>query len=157
MNLMLKLITGSFIILLIFSCESHEKKADDAFDQFKEEKKILHDSEILTNEIIPAEKKEITVKKVDKTDDWTKLKNEIDKRTQTIENSISRIKSDGATDSKTLKKLTYLEDENNKLKKQLDEYIISMKLKLEQFKTKIIQDTQDLEAELKVVVISNKK
>ena len=58
MNLIFNLITGCVSIILITSCESHEKKADDAFDQFKQEKKLLHDTEILTSEIIPTIKKE---------------------------------------------------------------------------------------------------
>lgn len=157
MNLKFKLIPYCFFMILISSCESHEKKADDAFDQFKEEKKLIHDSETLTIEIKPDIKNEITSKKTENTDDWTKLKNEIDKRIKGNENSIKHIKNSASTDSKILKKLTRLEDENNDLKKQIDEYIIDMKLKLEQFKTKIDKDTGELEVELKALEDVDKK
>ena len=157
MNLIFKLITGCFSLLLINSCESHEKKADDAFDQFKEEKQLIHDTEMRKNEIVPNVVKETVIKKNENPDDWTKLKNEIEKRIQVNENSIKRIKNNTATDSKMLKRITRLEDDNNNLKKLIDEYIIDMKLKLEQFKTKINQDTQELETELKDLTISNKK
>lgn len=157
MNLIFKIIPCCFLMILISSCESHEKKADDAFDQFKEEKKLIHDTEILTTEIKPDIKNEVTIKKNESTDDWTKLKNEIDKRIKINEYSIKHIKNSSTTDSKILKKLTRLEDENNALKKQIDEYIIDMKLKLEQFKTKIDKDTQELEVELKELTALNKK
>ncbi len=157
MNLIFKLITGCFSFLLISSCESHEKKADDAFDQFKEEKQLIHDTEMRKNEIVPNVVKETVIKKNENLDDWTKLKNEIEKRIQVNENLIKRIKNNTATDSKMLKRITRLEDDNNNLKKLIDEYIIDMKLKLEQFKTKINQDTQELETELKDLTISNKK
>lgn len=152
-----KLIISTLAIILITSCESHEIKADEPFEKFKAQKLLEKDSEMQINETIIAPKKIIIIQKMEAPDEWSKLKKEIEKKIQANENTIKELKNNSTTNAKTLKKLTRLEENNDNLKMQIDEYCIEVKLKLEKFKTKMKQDVDDLGNELKDIQPADKK
>lgn len=153
----------SFIIslcisILVFpSCESHEKKVDDAFETVKEEKKLLQDSDSVANLTIKDEKKIDPAKITEKPDEWTCFKNEIEKKIVLNEKKIKEIKGTPNTNSKLLVKVSHLEQDNNNLRTQMEEYKKEEKIRWDKFQSKLKEQANDINAELKQVSPSEKK
>lgn len=143
-NFILIIITSIFLMKTLVSCESHEQKADEAFEAFKEDKSKLKDSNIIIKEVIrePEKKNEVP-------DEWTKFRIETEKKIFINEKKITEIKNIPNTDSKLFRKVTSLEKDNNDLRHQLDQYNEEAKEKLEKFKWKINKNADEISMELK--------
>lgn len=150
--------TSCVIALILNSCESHEQKADDAFDAFKIKKAIIKDSVIIINNNTNQEppKTEIVIKK-EIVDEWTKFKIDIENKIIANDKKIKEIKSIPNLSAKLLRKVKGLEKDNNDLRRQIDEYKEEVKVKWEQFKTDINHGTDEISIELKDLIINNKK
>lgn len=151
------IITCFVTAMVLVSCESHEKPADDAFERVKEEKMISNDSDIVSKEIIQEPKKTKLVKKNASPDEWAKFKTETEKKIASNENKIKEIKGIPNANAKLLRKVTILEKENNDLRRQMDEYKEEVKVKWESFKQTINHDVNEIDIELKDITINNKK
>lgn len=152
-----KFITGCFLVMMLASCQSHEQKADDAFDVVKQDKMLLKDSNMSSKEIIQEPKKIEFVKKSETPDEWTKFKFETEKKILTNEKKIKEIKSIPNANAKLLRKVTNLEKDNNNLRRQMDEYKEEVKVKWENFKVKMNHDVNEIGIELKDMTVNNKK
>ncbi len=139
------------------SCESHEQKADDAFDIVKQERMFPKDSIHAKEEIIEEAKKTEVVKKKENQDEWTKFRTDMEKRIALNEIKIKEIKNTPNATSKLLKKVANLEKDNNDLREEMEEYYQDMKAKWENFKLKLNHDANDVDLELKALVVNNKK
>jgi hypothetical protein len=147
-NYFTMLSTGLLIAIITSSCESHETKADEDFTIYKNEKMMAKDSEIKPQETLQVVPKIIQQKKIDTYSDWTKFKNETEKKITINENKIKELKNNSAITSKTLKKIIHIEEDNNDLRKQMDDYKEEMKMMWDNFKTKIDEDVTKINAEL---------
>jgi hypothetical protein len=147
----------SLLASCLASCESHEIKADEPFDTFKEQKLAFKDSNIHAVDSVIIPKKIIVIKKAEITDEWEKLKNQLEKKIKINENIIKDFKKNSSANSKILKQLARLEEENNNLTIKIDEYCIELTLKLEKFKIKINQNVNELDNELKDFKLANKE
>ena len=147
----------SFFILVFFSCTSHEQKADDGFDRFKEEKLVLKDSNNSRRDTIQTPQKSVTVKKVEITDVWTLFVNEMKKKILANSNKIKVLKGIPNANVKLLRKVAGLEKENNDLRRQMDEYNEEMKVQREKFIVKMNHDANIIDIDLKDLTISNRK
>jgi hypothetical protein len=156
-NFTSKVVIGCFYTLALVACESHEQKADDAFEQVKEEKSTINSSPIISNKIIEEPKKAELPKKNENSDEWSVFKSEMEKKILVNENKIKALKKTPDASTKLLRKITGLEDDNNNLRKQMDEYHEEMKMKWENFKLKINHDVNEINIELKDMVVNNKK
>lgn len=148
----------SFLIMISFisfisSCQSHEQKADSAFDLVKEEKMMNDDTGIL----IPEVKKIEIIKKTEEPDDWSKYKVETEKKIVSNEIKIRAIKNIPNADAKLFKKISALEQQNTDLRRQLNEYAESLKLNLEKFKFTMKQDMEAINSDLNDLTAANKK
>lgn len=130
-----------FCIVILASCESHEKKVDDAFEQVRDERNLLKDN---TNP-----RKEVEVKKYSKPDEWVSFKTETEIKLLTNEKKIKEIKNNANVSSSANKKLVILDKDNNDLRRQMDEYQEEVKVKLENFKAKINHDLNEIAIDLK--------
>ena len=155
-NFMIGLASAFLSISLLPSCDSHEQKPDDAFEIVKEEKKQLLDSDSLAVVLIKDEKKLIQEKNNDKQDEWLKFKNEIENKIVINERKIKQIKSTPNTNAKLLVKVAHLEQDNNDLRSQMDEYKEEEKLKWEKFQAKMKLDVSDINNELKDISVTEK-
>lgn len=144
-------------IILLASCESHEQKSNDAFDRFKEEKRISKDCVLVTVDAPKEITKVEPIKLNECPDEWIKFKNETEKKIVLNENRIKKIKQTPAANIKLFKKIVHLEKENNNLKIQLMKYEEEVKNNFENFKQKIKGEEADLDTKLKDIVESEKK
>lgn len=156
------IITGCFSAMILVSCESHEQKADDAFERVKEEKMMSKDSNSISKEII-QEPKFVTKNASlngevgqENPDEWAKFKMETENKILANENKIKEIKGIPNTNAKLLKKVTFLEKDNNDLRRQMNEYSKEMKSKWENFKAKMNQDVNEIGIQLKDLTINDK-
>lgn len=157
-NFISRIVAVCFSVMILVSCESHEQESDDAFEQVKEEKMISNEnvSDSVIKEIIEEPKILKSAMKNENLDEWTKFKIETEKKIRTNENKIKEIKGIPNADSKLIRTLISLEKDNNDLRKQMDEYHEEMKVKWENFKTKINHDINKIGIELKDIKINNK-
>ena len=156
------LIIACLSVVLIVSCKSHEQKTDDAFEQVKEEKKLINDSDKINNAMVvekskavPDSGKIIPVTKKAIPDERTQFNIEMAKKIQTNQNKIEQMKA--LPNAGMNRKVTSLEKDNNNLIIKLDEYNKDEKLKWELFKANINQDVNEIGIELKTININNKK
>ena len=143
------IITACLSIMALVSCESHEQKADEAFESFKEEKMNSKDSIIIY--------KDTASKKSENTDEWSKFKIETEKKIASNEKMIRDIRNIQNASASLLKKIAGIEKENNDFKRQMDEYKEDIKVKWENFKGTMNHDVDKIGIELKDITIKNKK
>lgn len=148
---------GTLMSMILFSCESHEQKADEAFDLVKEEKMLSKDSSLKQREIIEEPEKKEILKINQNMDEWTKFKTNIEKKILKNEDKIKVIKNVPNANTKLLRQVTNLEKENNDLRRQMNEYNEEVKLRWENFKLKINHDANEIDIELKDLTINNVK
>lgn len=156
-NFILIFLVGYFFVISLFSCTSHEQKADDAFDHVKEEKMLVIDNTKTINDISIDQKKAAVVEKNNNQDEWTRYKIEMGKKILSNENKIKEIKAMPNSSAKLRRNIASLEKDNNDLKRGMEEYKEEMKVKWENFKTKMNYDVNEIGIELKDLTIKNKK
>ena len=149
----------SLLVLFVVSCVSHQQKPDDAYDRFKQKKMLTKDSVVNNKKILQdALKTDVTVvKKKETTDEWALFRIEIERKIHANENKISEMKSIQNASANLLKRVSVLENNNNDLRKQLDEFNEEVKVKWESFKIKMNHDANEIGIELKAIKINNKK
>lgn len=164
MNLKLNfiIIIGCSLLTGVVSCESHEQKADEAFDTVKKEKKLTKDTlltieDITVEDIAVEEKKPEVIKEKEHLSDWDKFKIETEKKILINEELIKEIKGKPNASSKLLKTMISLEKDNNDLRKNMDQYKEEVKVMWEKFKTKINHDANEIHIELKDIKLNNIK
>jgi hypothetical protein len=151
-----------FSILFFTSCQSHEQKADDAFEQVKQEKSEHVLVPVVAQEVIEVPKKAEPEKieqdkKIDYPDEWSKFKSEMEKKIILNELKIKEIKVMPNANSKLLKKVLRLEEDNNALRKDMNDYNEEAKTKWETFKASISHNVNEIDIELKDFTKNNKK
>lgn len=152
--------------VMFVSCESKEQSSDFAYDRVKEEKMMSNDNlnyedgiAIDSNSKIQETKfisPQIYSKKTN-IDQWIKFKTETENKLLSNERQIQKIKNNTNSNAKQLKKALNLEEDNNDLKKQLDEFNLERKSMLEKCMIRIDKDMLDLTSKLNVITIENKK
>ena len=138
-------------IVLLASCESHEQKSDEAFNQFKDEKIAKKDSIYVYIDTTAAAEKNQRAKKHEKIDEDTKFKKSIENSVHANELVIKKLKATPNLNIKTLKKIVHLEEANNNLLKQLNDYDEEVKKNRKSFEEKINQEVSELEVNLKII------
>lgn len=149
-----------FSVFILFSCKSHEQKADVAFELVKEEKMMPKDSDsVITKITEPVDKKASSDdrNKQENIDEWSKFKIETERKILMNENKIKKIKGIPNVNIELLRKVTFLEKDNNDLRMQLDEYNEEVKMRWEKFKEKINEDANQIGSELNEMTINDKK
>ena len=81
----------------------------------------------------------------------------MEKKILSNENKINQIKSIPGANAKLLRNVAGLEKDNNDLKRMMDEYNEEIKVKWENFKTKMTHNVNEIDIELKDLAINNKK
>ncbi len=158
MNRITSLIITSYIVVTVLAaCESHEQKADDAFENVKEQKLKMKDTVSIAKESTPDSVKTESLKKAEHPDEWTKFKTETENKIAANEIKIKKIKGIPNANAKLMKQVMSLEKDNNDLRKEMDEYKEEVKVMWENFKTKINHDVNEISIELKDLTINNKK
>ncbi len=165
----LKCTAACLSAILFIACESHEQKADDAFERVKEEKQIDQDSggadvvmqQPIIQEIKIPEAASLDVKKADikviYQDDWAKFRAETEKKILINEGKIKVIKSTPGTSAKMLEELSSKEKDYNDLRRKLDEYSEEMKEALGKFKVKMNHEVNEISIDLNDLTVNNKK
>jgi len=162
-NSISKIITICFAILILYSCESHVKKADDDFTLYKENKMQQKEIVPITKEITPEPKKIVQEsKKIDpepkrmhhekksvNLDAWTIFKSQTIEKICANETEIEKLRNSPTANAKMLKKVSALEKENNDFRRQMDEYNQKMKVSFENFKTAINHHVDEIDIKLK--------
>ncbi len=151
----IQLVAEMFIIAT--SCGSHEKKPDDAFDRVKQVRMLSNDSNFTSDEILEESMKTEKVKKIVILDEWTKYKNEMERKIRQNENKIKEIKGHPEANTGSLRKVDRLEKANNELKTKMDEYHEKVKVKWEMFKTSMNHNVNVIELELNALKTGHKK
>lgn len=149
--------TACLIAVIMTSCGSRQQKPDDAFDRVKQVRMLTNDSNFTSKEIIEESMKTEPVKKDEILDEWTKYKNEMEKKIQLNENKIKEIKGLPDANAGLLRKVTSLEKVNNDLRIKMDEYKEEVKVKWEMFKASMNHNVNEIEIELNVLKTDNKK
>ncbi len=165
----LKCTAACLSAILFIACESHEQKADDAFERVKVEKKIDQDSggadvvmqQPIIQEIKTPEAASLEVKKADiqvvYQDEWTLFRTETEKKIRINESKIKAIKSAPGTSAKMLDELSGKEKDYNDLRRKLDEYSLEMKETLGKFKVKMNHEVNEISIDLNDLTVNNKK
>ena len=151
------LIIGCSLLTGVVSCESHEQKADEAFEMVKEEKKLTKDTLLTIQDITVEEKKTDVVKEKEHLTEWDKFKSETEKKILLNEDLIKEIKGKSNANAKLLKTMVSLEKDNNDLRKNMDQYKEEVKVMWENFKTKMNHDVNEIHIELKDIKLNNVK
>lgn len=154
-----KIASTYLFTLMLMGCESHIQKADDDFEQVKLEKskpqKAVAATTELKHEVLP--KPEADKKTEPVMDEWTRFKTDIEKKIISNEAKIKEIKSAPKPDSKLLKKALSLEEDNNALRKNMNDYNEEVKTKWETFKATTVHSVNEIEIELKDLAKDTKK
>jgi hypothetical protein len=132
---------GTTILLVLFSCQSHEKEADDDFEFYKKN---------LKNPTTPTVQKEIdtlikVVQNTKKVDTWFVYESEIKAQIQNNTERINQLKLNSKLRSKSRKQLSLLEQNNidlinllivyrEKEQQQLNAFKSEMSIKLDEVK-----------------------
>lgn len=153
-TLILAIIATCLMGLILLSCESHEQKADDAYEQVKEEKFNSKSTITEPGTSQAPIKKKVTVTKVANPDEWVKFKQEIELKIQINEIKIKKFKSIPWVNSKTQRKVIDMEKENNDLRVQMKEFKEEAEDNWKKFKAKTILKVNDISTELMNVEIS---
>lgn len=148
-------IVGCVSFLIFATCESHEQRADEAFEQVKAEKKSNKEIVFIENKPGEGEINDAS-KKYDNQDDWTLFKADVERKIQANAVKIKEIKGTPNVTSSMYKKAATLEKENNNLKIQMDEYKADEKLNWDKFKIKINYEGTDIGIKLKAIALDNK-
>lgn len=143
------IILAWFSIIILVSCESHEQKADVAFERVKEEKMMPQDSVI-------SDKKEV-IKVNENIDEWSKFNIEIENKIIFNENKIKKIRSIPNTNAELLRKVTFLEKDNNDLRVRMAKYNEEVEEKWVNFREKMNHDVDELSKSFKDLPIKNDK
>jgi hypothetical protein len=138
-----------FITLTLLSCESHEQKADEAFEKVKAEKSMPMDTVFIEKEFIAEPKKAKEMVKNEVQDEWLKFKTETEKKIIVNEILIKQIKNTPNLSVKLIRKLLRLEKDNDDIRNQMEEYQIKLKEVWSDFKLKTIANVANIDAELK--------
>lgn len=129
------IISANFLVVLLNSCGTRVTKAEDAFDLVKKERMLSDDSSFVSKETIQASMKTELVKKVEKPDEWTQFRLEMEKKIKLNEVAIKKIKDKSELKNNTRRKLAFLEKENSELRVKMDEYAEDIKVRWETFKS----------------------
>jgi hypothetical protein len=140
-----------FAIIVLASCESHEQKSDEAFNQFKDEKTATKDSVYVYRDTTATVEKNQPTKKHEKIDEDEKFKKSIENKVHTNELAIKKLKTTPNMNIKTLKKIIHLEEVNNSFINQLNDYDEEVKKNRKSFEEKINLEINELEVNLKVL------
>ncbi len=130
------------------SCESHEQKADEAFNSFRDNKNKTIDSVIVYRDtsIIVISKPD---KKLEKVEECVKFKNDFEEKVKQNEITIKKIKAYQDLNPKSFRKIANLEFVNSQLLKQISNYQEEAKKNWLLFEEKLTKEAQDLDIELK--------
>lgn len=167
----LKVLAACFSVIALLSCESHEQKADDAFERVKVEKKIDQDSGGAVVVVVPQqpiiqdikvpEAASVDVKKPDvkviNQDEWSVFRAETEKKILASESKIKAIKATAGTSAKMLEELSSKEKDYNDLRRKLDEYSMEAKEALGKFKVKMNHEVNEISIDLNDLTLKNKK
>lgn len=154
-NIILKILIIALLITALFSCVSHEQKADEAFDMVKKEKMLSNDNYIFSKDKNQDSNK-LVIKQIQNLDEWAKFKIEMEKRLVINDKKIKELKIIHNSNSNIIRKAESLEKDNNEIRKQISEYQEEVKLKWENFKAKMNYDVNEIVIELKDITINNK-
>lgn len=160
MKMKFLLLLGVFEIFVLGSCESHEKKVDDAFDRAREAKTNAKDTIIIDKKQEKASAVTKTIVRTENIDMWTKFRSETEQRIKANENKIIALKEnkEGHDNQSTFnRQITQLEQKNNNLRKTMNDYYEDAKAKWEKFKVGMNHDIDEIGIELKDVTINNRK
>ena len=91
-------LTALIFGIILYSCESHEQRADDAFERVKESKKISNDSNGFGIGKIPESSEKKLSKKNEIQEAWSKDMKDIEKKIRSNENQIKEFKGTSDTD-----------------------------------------------------------
>ncbi len=134
------ILTLNCILVFLSACESHEQKADEAFDRVKEEKRVEMNNPVKSIDSVPPVEK-IKIKSTNKNlDEWMQFKNEMEKVIAKNEIKIKEIRKQSNSNAKTFRKLAGLEKDNNDLLKQMNEYQIEIESRWKNFKIQLTND-----------------
>lgn len=136
-------------ILILSSCQSTEKKLDDAFDMVKKEKIDSGSSTIVIKNVVEEPKQSVQIIKNTNEDEWKLFKLEMEKKIKLNETLIIGLKKATDSNSKTQRKIISLEKENDNLRRQMDDYHEAIKVEWENFKTKLDHQANQIAIELK--------
>ena len=139
-------------VIVLASCESHEQKADEAFNQFKDQKMAAKDTIKVSKDttVIVVENNQ-PLKKYEKIDEDEKFNKAIQASVRANELIIKKLKTTPNMSIKTLKKIVNLEEANSNFAKQLSDYDEEAKKNRKVFEEKIKQEVSELEANLKIL------
>ncbi len=145
-------ILSGIIIFLAVSCQSHEKKPDDAFDLVKEEKRLNMDS----GNIIPVDNRVEPVKKAEipDVDEWSIFKTETERKIVLNEKKLRELKNLPQADARFFKKISALEEENTDLRRQLNEYAEMVKVNFGKFKIQMMHNIETVNSDLNDLTVS---
>ena len=138
-------------IIVLASCESHEQKVDEAFNEFKNEKMAKKDSVYVYIDTTSIVEKSKTFKKHEKIDEDSKFKKSIENSVHINELTIKKLKAIPNVNIKTLKKIVHLEEINNSLIKQLYDFDEEARNNRKSFEEKIKQQVNELDVDLKTL------
>lgn len=151
------IISSCILFIIATSCGSHENKPDDAFDRVKQVRMLSNDSNFTSDEILEESMKTEKVKKIVILDEWTKYKNEIERKIRQNENKIKEIKALPEAMATSSDEVNNLEKANTELRSKMDEYNEEVKVKWEMFKTSMNHNVNVIEIELKAIKAELKK
>lgn len=149
------LITLAFSILL--SCGSTEQKTNEAFERVKAEKMLSNDSMRVSNAMLPPPVILEVPKRIEPINEEARFYAEIEKKLLASQYTIKALKTDSNSSTKSLKKITKLEAEQNRIKQQLANYKTDTKWRWEKFKTLMNQDIHKMDIALEGISTKNKQ
>lgn len=134
--------------ILIFSCQSTEKKTDHAFEDAKLSKKFTDDSLDMETEAELVPLLATKPMKAVVVDSWINYSREIEKEIKANEKMIADLRTASGTNAKEFKKIASLEKINQELQSNLIEYKQKFEADLEKFKSEMKSDMIELEEDL---------
>jgi hypothetical protein len=143
----LNTLTVTLGCIAINACQSHEQKANDAFENVKEGKISASNNIVETNPIEPVANQ--SIKKTISLNEWEQYKIEIEARLIDNEINIRKLKSQDGVEAKHFKKINAIEKENTLMRLKMNEFNSETNNRLEKFKSEMNAQIKAIAADIK--------
>jgi hypothetical protein len=143
------LLIASLFAWSLGSCQSHESSADDAFERVKEGKMMRPmGEELMDTQPIVAGKPTLKTHIVEASDPWAQFKKGMETKILANQVEIVALKA-RPNNSKGIKKVIALEEENNELRLQMEAYHVQELARWAEFEARMKLNVEGIATALK--------
>lgn len=156
LNILKNILISTLVLISISSCESHEKAADDTASQLMYGMDETTGEAATTSSVMKPAPKQINLKNVQPTDDWTNFKTETKARLTANETYLTALKANTKMNTKLLTEIARLERSNAYFTKEIADFDLEEKERKEKFKNTLTISMEEMNQTFNELKLKNK-